>query len=191
MAEETRVAICATCGEPANEHGDFGFRDHAPRDERGDEIYVISQDDDRLALQQAQAEIATLKQSAAAVAELNQPNLEQIMRLSVQVAEQEAEIARLRAELEDAQSATVRADETGHMYRCAKVNGVWACHQDCAKAALATLRREVEAVVQEIQRRCADQDRGEAALWQILEWAERLSRLTQDGAAQQKTEEKT
>ena len=34
------------------------------------------------------------------------------------------------------------ADLTGHMYRCAKVNGEWSCHEGCAMAQLATLTAE-------------------------------------------------
>lgn len=35
---ERPVERCAKCGEPAKEHGPFGFRDHAPVDANGDEI---------------------------------------------------------------------------------------------------------------------------------------------------------
>lgn len=60
---------------------------------------------------------------------------------------------------------SVRADETGHMYRCAKVNGVWVCHDDCAmpklesaRAANHTLMERIEELVVERIKEAATRD---------------------------------
>ena len=51
---------------------------------------------------------------------------------------------RAAAETErDEWRASAMADATGHMFRCAKVNGVWACAQGCAVAQVAALAERV------------------------------------------------
>jgi len=40
IAATLTIASCHVCGDPVDKHGQFGFRDHAPRDANGDEIYV-------------------------------------------------------------------------------------------------------------------------------------------------------
>jgi len=51
----------------------------------------------------------------------------------------EGEITRLKAELADWQVGA-HADATGHLYRCAKVNGVWHCAEGCPMGKIATLK---------------------------------------------------
>jgi hypothetical protein len=51
----------------------------------------------------------------------------------------------LRAEL-DEWKAQHMADASGHMFRCAKVNGVWQCATGCAMATVQALREEIAAV---------------------------------------------
>lgn len=45
--------------------------------------------------------------------------------------EVQARIAQMAEELEDWKAGRM-ADASGHMFRCAKVNGVWSCRDGCA-----------------------------------------------------------
>ena len=53
----------------------------------------------------------------------------------------EAEVARLTAEQLGEWKAGHMADHSGHMFRCAKVNGKWVCAKSCAQATLDALVR--------------------------------------------------
>ena len=51
---------------------------------------------------------------------------------------------RKRAEaLERGQLAPITADRTGHLYRCAKINGVWSCAEGCAVKRAETAERVI------------------------------------------------
>lgn len=60
--------------------------------------------------------------------------------------EEVSEIRRLEAEL-DAWKTGAMADATGHMHRCAKVNGSWSCAIGCAVAERDALRKALEGVL--------------------------------------------
>ena len=62
----------------------------------------------------------------------------------------------LLAEVRRARRAEAeRADETGHLHRCARINGVWSCHPGCAvaerDAALAEAKKLAEPASNETQ----------------------------------------
>ncbi len=84
------------------------------------------------------------------IAAVRESDQQEIIALKAVVASQSAtiqrqyedyrqEIERLQAEVA-AWKAGAMADATGHMFRCAKVNGVWQCAKGCAVAALSVLR---------------------------------------------------
>ena len=95
--EPSREALCAKCGEPASRHGDFGFRDHAPRDDNGDEIFTVSTDEATLRseLQAANEEVGTLKLSLASKSEL-------ATELDQQLQAARSDSVRLKAALDEA-----------------------------------------------------------------------------------------
>ena len=56
-----------------------------------------------------------------------------------------AERDRLRIEL-DEWRVGAHADETGHLHRCVKINGVWNCHTGCIMPRLSRLHGLIEAL---------------------------------------------
>lgn len=75
-----------------------------------------------------------------------------------------------------AESANWRADATGHMFRCAKVNGKWSCAEGCAMPRAESAEREVAALIDALKTLgCVyyDEQDGVAPGWRN-ELAERL-----------------
>lgn len=91
-------------------------------------------------------------------------------------ASRQQEIDKLTAEL-DAWKTQQMADATGHMFRCAKVNGEWVCAMGCAKATLNKESLELIEVVARKERAMRD----EAAQRERAEKAEaKCDTLTQE-----------
>ena len=98
----------------------------------------------------------------------------EILTLRAELAQAKDEVALLKGE-----SAHWRADATGHMFRCAKVNGVWVCAKGCAKASLATYIEGAHQIAQEMQAEAAT-PKGYLAsrvALQIEDWAEAILAL--------------
>ena len=68
--------------------------------------------------------------------------------LAARVAQLEAEKAELEME-----KVNRTADDTGHLFRCAKVNGTWNCGKGCAVAEVARLRAALEQLVEKWRKR--------------------------------------
>lgn len=68
-----------------------------------------------------------------------------------ELAEAQQAIARLTAKVQELEEErpNYRADSTGHLFRCARVNGVWSCHKGCAVAAKASLEADVQRLTAE------------------------------------------
>lgn len=91
-----------------------------------------------------------------------------------------AKVATLECQLSE-WSTGARADETGHMFRCAKVNGVWSCAKGCAMARVAALEQERDTYRDEAKRLTdlyelveGERDAAQAALSKELEDLKRL-----------------
>lgn len=62
-----------------------------------------------------------------------------VERLEQQVAQSREEVSKLKCELSEWKLASA-ANETGHLFRCARVNGKWSCAKGCLAIAHTTLR---------------------------------------------------
>lgn len=69
-----------------------------------------------------------------------------VERLEQQVAQSREEVSKLKCELSEWKLASA-ANETGHLFRCARVNGKWSCAKGCLAIAHTTLRGLVRDVV--------------------------------------------
>ena len=56
------------------------------------------------------------------------------------------------------------ADDTGHLHRCAKVNGVWSCHKGCAIQERDALRADLRACVEALEEAWAEVHAGHGDL---------------------------
>jgi len=65
---------------------------------------------------------------------------------------------------------TEHADRTGHLHRCAKVSGVWACHLGCAVAERDAARRDVAALQEALDALQAEIARQQHELACLYEW---------------------
>lgn len=70
------------------------------------------------------------------------------------------QVTLLQHELADAQArlADLHADETGHLHRCAKINGVWSCDARCRMPQHAALREALECALYALEHPASNQE---------------------------------